>query len=93
VATPRELQSAHAFGPLLGKTATFLRACRPDWREDWSLSFFTDRDAADYKTETADPARAVRAYVGEYNRKDGRMTLYPADPQRIVHYQVLPKHR
>jgi len=70
-----------------------LMQCRPQWGHTWSVSFFSDAKYAGYKHE-ANMQTFVRngswsrAYLGEYERVEGKLTLHPAGPQRMKFLKI-----
>lgn len=70
-----------------------LRQCRPQWGRSWSVSFFSDSKYAGYshddnlQTYVRDGTWA-RAYLGEFERVEGKLTLHPAEPRRIKFLKI-----
>ena len=78
---------------LLSFIQNVLRDCRPAWKDSWSVSFFTERKFANYKTESdVEPfvkdGSWFRAYVGEYDRKTHKLSLNPLDPRKVKFLKV-----
>jgi hypothetical protein len=71
-----------------------ITACYPHFGKEWSASFFSDERYADYKTEFIDKASDITIsdwsdhYIGEYDRKKQKITLYPTNPKLVKHYLV-----
>ena len=70
-----------------------LKQCRPKWGRTWSVSFFSDPTYAGYKhDDNMQPfvrdGSWSRAYLGEYERVEGKLTLHPADPKRLKFLKV-----
>jgi hypothetical protein len=71
-----------------------ITACFPHFGEEWNASFFSDEKYADYKTEFIDtPSNIAIAdwsdhYIGEYDRKKRKLTLYPILPKLVKHFTV-----
>ena len=70
-----------------------LKQCRAKWGRTWSVSFFSDRKYAGYKhDDNMQPfvrdGSWSRAYLGEYERVEGKLTLHPADPTRLKFLKV-----
>lgn len=70
-----------------------LKQCRPGWRNTWSASFFSDPKYAGYKhDDNMKPfvrnGSWSRAYLGEYERVEGKLTLHPADPKNLKFLKV-----
>jgi hypothetical protein len=71
-----------------------ITACYPHFGKEWNASFFTDERYADYKTEFIDKPSNVSIpdwsdrYIGEYDRKKQKMTLYPLLPKLVKHFPV-----
>ena len=70
-----------------------LKQCRAKWGRTWSVSFFSDRKYAGYKhDDNMQPfvrdGSWSRAYLGEYERVEGKLTLHPADPTRLKFLRV-----
>ena len=70
-----------------------LKECRSNWGNTWSVSFFSDAKHAGYKHEDnmkpfVRDGSWSRAYLGEYERMEGKLTLHPADPNRIKFLKV-----
>ncbi|OLB32001.1 MAG: hypothetical protein DMG41_12305 [Acidobacteria bacterium] len=70
-----------------------LKQCRPTWGNTWSVSFFSDRKYAGYKHDDnmkpfVRDGSWSRAYLGEYERVEGKLSLHPADPNRLKFLKV-----
>jgi hypothetical protein len=70
-----------------------LKQCRPAWGRTWSVSFFSDPTYAGYKhDDNMQPfvrdGSWSRAYLGEYERVEGKLTLHPAEPHRLKFLKV-----
>ena len=70
-----------------------LKQCRAKWGRTWSVSFFSDRKYAGYKHDDnmqrfVRDGSWARAYLGEYERVEGKLTLHPADLQRLKFLKV-----
>ena len=70
-----------------------LKQCRATWGNTWSVSFFSDRKYAGYKHDDnmkpfVRDGSWSRAYLGEYERAEGKLTLHPADPNRLKFLKV-----
>ena len=70
-----------------------LKQCRPNWGHMWSVSFFSDAKYAGYKHDDkmkpfVRDGSWSRAYLGEYERVEGKLTLHPADPNRLKFLKV-----
>jgi hypothetical protein len=71
-----------------------ITACYPHFGKEWNVSFFSDEKYADYKTEFIDkPSNIAIAdwsdhYIGEYDRKKQKLTLYPILPKPVKHFTV-----
>jgi hypothetical protein len=70
-----------------------LKECRSNWGNTWSVSFFSDAKHAGYKyDDSVKPfvrdGSWSRAYLGEYERVEGKLTLHPADPNRLKFLKV-----
>lgn len=71
-----------------------ITACYPHFGKEWNASFFSDERYADYKTEFIDkPSNIAIAdwrdhYIGEYDRKRQKMTLYPTLPKLVKYFTV-----
>jgi hypothetical protein len=70
-----------------------LKHCRAKWGRTWSVSFFSDRKYAGYKHDDkmqrfVRDGSWARAYLGEYERVEGKLTLHPADLQRLKFLKV-----
>jgi len=64
-----------------------VRLCQPGWASEWSASFFSDAASAGYKDDEALAERVEsgewsRAYVGELQRLDSSLIIFPAMPER-----------
>ena len=72
-----------------------ITACYPHFGKEWNANFFSDEKHADYKTEFIDkPSNIAIAdwsdhYIGEYDRKTQKMTLYPLLPKLVKHFTVV----
>jgi hypothetical protein len=78
---------------LLSSLQGTLKQCRPDWGNMWSVSFFSDAKYAGYKHDDkmkpfVRDGTWSRAYLGEYERVEGKLTLHPADPNRLKFLKV-----
>jgi hypothetical protein len=74
-----------------------ITTCYPHFGKDWNASFFSDERHADYKTEFIDKPSSISIadwsdhYIGEYERKKQRLTLYPMAPKLMKYFTfVLP---
>jgi hypothetical protein len=69
-----------------------ITACYPHFGKDWTASFFSDKKYAVYKSEFGDAPSIIDGwsdhYVGEYDRKEQKMTLYPTLPKLVKHFIV-----
>lgn len=70
-----------------------LKQCRPSWGNMWSVSFFSDAKYAGYKHDDkmkpfVRDGSWSRAYLGEYERVEGKLTLHPADSNRLKFLKV-----
>ena len=82
-----------AFRRRLDDIGSYIANQRKDWGKDWSLSFFTESRYAHYKDEIdmkTEGGAWAAAYIGEYDRRTGTMTLYPLDPKRMRRYKMVP---
>jgi hypothetical protein len=72
-----------------------ITACYPRFGKEWNASFFSDEKHADYKTEFInEPSNIAIAdwndhYIGEYDRKKQKLTLYPLLPKLVKHFTVV----
>jgi|SRR5262245_53277063 len=72
-----------------------ITACYPHFGKEWNASFFSDEKYADYKTEFIDKPSNISIadwadhYVGEYDRKKQRLTLYPTDPKLMKYFTIV----
>jgi hypothetical protein len=69
-----------------------ITACYPHFGKDWNASFFSEGKYAVYKSELGDNPSIVGGwrghYIGEYDRKNQKMTLYPTSPERVKYFTV-----
>jgi hypothetical protein len=69
-----------------------ITACYPHFGKEWNASFFSDKKYAVYKSELGSNPSIVRGwddhYVGEYDRKKQKMTLYPKAPKLVKYFTV-----
>lgn len=69
-----------------------ITACYPHFGKDWNASFFSEGNYAVYKSELGDTPSIVGGwrghYIGEYDRKKQKMTLYPTSPERVKYFTV-----
>jgi hypothetical protein len=71
-----------------------ITACYPHFGKEWNASFFSDERYADYTTEFIDKPSDIAIsdwsdhYIGEYDRKKQKMTLYPTKPRLVKHFPV-----
>jgi len=70
-----------------------LQECRSNWGNTWSVSFFSDAKHAGYKHDDSikpfvRDGSWSRAYLGEYEHAEGKLTLHPADPNRLKFLKV-----
>ena len=69
-----------------------ITACYPHFGKEWNASFFSDEKYAVYKSEFGDKPSVIGGwsdhYVGEYDRKKQKMTLYPTVPKLVKHFTV-----
>lgn len=93
VTSPDKINTVAKARKVLFALQETLRQCRPQWKRSWSVSFFSDSKYAGYKhddnlqTFVRDGSWA-RAYLGEYERVEGKLTLHPAEPKRIKFLKV-----
>jgi hypothetical protein len=69
-----------------------ITACYPHFGKEWNASFFSDEKYAVYKSEFGDNPSVIGGwrghYVGEYDRKEQKMTVYPTLPKLVKHFTV-----
>jgi len=69
-----------------------ITACYPHFGKEWNASFFSDKKYAVYTSEFGDNPSVIDGwsdhYVGEYDRKKQKMTLYPTVPKLVKHFTV-----
>jgi hypothetical protein len=69
-----------------------ITACYSHFGKDWNASFFSEKEYAVYKSELGDNPSIVDGwrdhYIGEYDRKTQKMTLYPTSPERVKYFTV-----
>ena len=93
VTSPDKINTVTKARKVLLAVQETLKQCRPKWGNTWSVSFFSDPKYAGYKHED-NMKPFVRdgswssAYLGEYERVEGKLTLHPADPKRIKFLKV-----
>jgi len=70
-----------------------ISACYPQFGKEWAVSFFSDEKYAVYKSELGDNPSIVGGwsdhYLGEYDRKEQKMTLYPTSPKLVKYFTVV----
>jgi hypothetical protein len=72
-----------------------MTACYPHFGKEWNASFFSDEKYADYKTEFIDKPSNISIadwadhYIGEYDRKKQRLTLYPTAPKLMKYFTIV----
>jgi hypothetical protein len=70
-----------------------IAACYPHFGKEWRASFFSDEKYAVYKSEFGDNPSIIDGwrdhYVGEYDRKGQKMTLYPTSPKMVKYFTVV----
>jgi hypothetical protein len=76
----------------VGFLKSWVKACKPTWKEKWSASVFSDGKYAAYKDEKQveqflKDGTWIRNYLVEYDNDSGVLTIYPALPEKkAIHY-------
>jgi hypothetical protein len=92
--TPGQISTQRKAKPVLLSLQEKISACYPHFGKEWNASFFSDERYADYKTDFIDKSSSVSIadwpdhYIGEYDRKKQKMTLYPLLPKLMKHFTV-----
>jgi hypothetical protein len=68
--------------------------CYPHFGKEWNASFFSDKRYANYKSDIVDNKSPLISdwsdhYLGEYNRKERKLTLYPLLPKKLKHLSIV----
>ncbi len=96
VADVRQLQNRTNASQLLKHLQDAIGVCKPDWDGSWSVSFFSNAKYAGYKDEASLATYVAdgsweAAYIAEYDRSAGQLTLYPLSSKQVKRMQVSPK--
>jgi hypothetical protein len=80
IATPTDARG------FLKPLANYVLRCQSRWANEWSISIFTERGFALYKTEIQNPVpnaaqKWADSYIGEYSRRDQKLVLHPLSPK------------
>jgi hypothetical protein len=94
VINPDQISTQRKAGSVLLSLQEKITACYPHFGKEWNASFFSDERYADNKTEFIDKPSNIAIsdwsdhYIGEYDRKKQKMTLYPLLPKLVKHFPV-----
>jgi hypothetical protein len=92
---PDQISTKRKAGSVLLSLQEKITACYPHLGKEWSASFFSDERYADYKTEFIDKPSSISIadwsdhYIGEYERKKQRLTLYPMAPKLMKYFTIV----
>ena len=92
--TPDQISTQRKAKSVLLSLQEKITACYPHFGKEWNASFFSDERYADYKTEFIDKPSNISIpdwsdhYIGEYDRKKQKMTLFPTVPKLVKHFTV-----
>ena len=92
--TPDQISTQRKAKSVLLSLQAKITACYPHFGKEWNASFFSDEKHADYKTEFIDKPSSIAIadwsdhYIGEYDRKKQKLTLYPNLPKLVKHFTV-----
>jgi hypothetical protein len=72
---------------ILRQIDSYIKACKPGWSHQWSVSFFTEKKYAFYKDEDAVRNYVMdgswgRNYLAEYSNRKKQLIRYPLEPQK-----------
>lgn len=72
---------------LIEEIDSFISSCRPEWIDDYAVSFFTDPKYAGYQDdESVQPfildGTWEKSYLAEFDKSVTTLTRFPMDPKR-----------